>query len=81
MKRKHESESGAPQKKQRLSASDEAIVPPGMEWDGENHSCAYDALFTILYNIWISKPKKWKRIFKDSNENLFALHDGFQRYL
>src|ERR1700736_3445258 len=36
--------------------------------------CAYDALFTILFNIWMSNPKKWKKIFKDSNEYVSTLH-------
>src|ERR1700722_17631905 len=31
--------------------------------------------------IWQSNPKKWKKNFKDSNEYLSTLHDGFQRYL
>lgn len=39
----------------------------------------YDALFIILFNI-LSKPKKWKKIFKDPNQYLSTLHDGFQRY-
>ena len=26
--------------------------PSGLIWDGYNYSCAYDALFTVLYEIW-----------------------------
>jgi len=80
-KRKNENESNRPHKKQRLTTFDEDNTPPGTQWDGENYSCAYDALFTILFNIWVSKPKKWKKIFKDSNQYLSTLHDGFQKYL
>jgi hypothetical protein len=29
----------------------------------------------------VSNPKKWKKIFKDSNQNLSTLHNGFQKYL
>ena len=61
--------------------SDEDDAPSGTQWDGDNYSCAYDALFAILFNIWKSNPKKWKKIFKDSNEYLSTLHDGFQKYL
>ena len=26
--------------------------PQGLIWDGENYSCAYDALFSILRHLW-----------------------------
>jgi len=81
LKRKNENGSDIPHKKQRLSEYDENETPPGTVWDGENYSCAYDALFFILYNIWVLKPQKWKKVFKNSNEYLSALHDGFQKYL
>ena len=54
---------------------------PGTQWDGDNYSCAYDALFTILFNIWATKSKKWKKIFQESNQYLSTLHNGFQKYL
>ena len=31
--------------------------PVGLEWNGEDYSCAYDTLFTTLYDIWTQKPK------------------------
>jgi hypothetical protein len=80
-KQKNENESDRPNKKQRLITFDEDDAPSGTQWDGENYSCAYDALFTILFSIWVSKPKKWKKIFKESNQYLSTLHDGFKRYL
>ena len=49
--------------------------------DGNNYSCAYDALFTILFNIWATNPEKWKKKFQHSNLYLSTLHDGFQEYL
>jgi hypothetical protein len=80
MKRKNEKESG-PKKKKKLTRFDEDITPPGTQWDGNNYSCAYDALFTILFNIWAENPKKWKQIFQHSNLYLSTLHNGFQEYL
>jgi hypothetical protein len=80
-KQKNEKESDRPNKKQRLITFDEDDAPSGTQWDGENYSCAYNALFTILFSLWVSKPKKWKKIFKESNQYLSALHGGFQKYL
>ncbi|KAF8222351.1 hypothetical protein L208DRAFT_1524316, partial [Tricholoma matsutake] len=37
--------------------------PAGLIWDSENYSCAYDALFSILCDIWIQDPKKWTKWF------------------
>ena len=81
IKRKNENGSDRPKKKQKLTHFDEDDTPPGTQWDGNNYSCAYDALFTILFNIWATKPKKWKKIFQESNQYLSTLHDGFQKYL
>src|SRR5204862_281163 len=39
--------------------------------------CAYDSLLTILYNFWLENPRTWTRIFKDMNEHLSMLSDGF----
>ena len=57
---KNKNSSDRPNKKQKLTRFDEEDTPPGTQWDGNNYSCAYDALFTILFNIWTVKPKKWK---------------------
>src|SRR6202051_4224527 len=80
-KRKNENKLDEPRKKQKFTPFDEDDAPPGSQWDGDNYSCAYDALFTILFNIWVSNPKKWKKILKNSNQYLSTLHDGFQKYL
>ena len=61
IKRKNENGSDRPNKKQKLLNFDEDDSPPGTQWDGNNYSCAYDALFTILFKIWATKPKKWKK--------------------
>ena len=36
---------------QMIIASDNSSSPDGLIWDGDNYSCAYDALLTILYEI------------------------------
>ena len=59
---------------------DEATAPIGLEWDGEDWSCAYDAFFTILYDIWIQDPKAWSRRFRAiDNKYLTTLDTGFQQ--
>ena len=79
-KRKNENESDRPKKRQKVTTCEDN-TPPGTQWDENDYSCAYDALFTILFNIWAANPKKWKKIFQDSNEYLSMLHNGFQQYL
>jgi hypothetical protein len=32
--------------------------PKGLIWDGENYRCAYDALFSVLWDIWLAEPTK-----------------------
>ena len=39
----------------------------GTQWDGNNYSCAYDAVFTILFSIWAVNPKKWNN--NNNNHN------------
>ena len=36
-----------------------ATNPKGLLWDGNNYSCAYDALFTVLYYIWNGNRFLW----------------------
>ncbi|TDL15282.1 hypothetical protein BD410DRAFT_732933, partial [Rickenella mellea] len=42
-----------PYKKIKFASS---LRPLGFRWDSKNYSCSYDALFTILYNIWSQTP-------------------------
>ena len=42
---------------QIVIASTDSSPPSGLIWDGANYSCAYDALFTVLYEIWSSDTK------------------------
>ena len=80
---KNENESDRPKKKQKLINCDEDDTPPGTQWDGNNNTCAYGALFTTLFNIWATKPKKkWNFFFpQESNQYLSTLYDGFQKCL
>jgi hypothetical protein len=53
------SSAGAKRKKaaQMIMASNNSFSPAGLIWDGNNYTCAYDALFTILYKIWSTNTK------------------------
>jgi len=51
--------------------------PQGLIWDGQNYSCAYDSLMTILFSIWSNDTKKWNRHFKDMNRTMNVLSLGF----
>ena len=55
-----------------------ANEPSGLIWDGENYSCAYDALFTLLWNIWFVEPTKWTTRFATLSERMDVLGKGFQ---
>src|SRR6267154_3540018 len=56
--------------------------PSGLIWDGNNYSCAYDALFTVLYEIWSNDTKIWTRRFKEINQyHLKSLSVCFKKYM
>jgi hypothetical protein len=66
---------------QMIIASD-GVSPSGLIWDGDDYSCAYDALFTILYEIWSTDTKIWTRRFKDINQHhLKTLSSCFKKYM
>ena len=54
---------------QIVIVTNEPYSPSGLVWDGANHSCAYDALFTVLYDIWSNDTNIWTRRFKEINEH------------
>ncbi|KAJ6522930.1 hypothetical protein DFH09DRAFT_938153 [Mycena vulgaris] len=39
--------------------------PVGLIWDNRDHSCAYDATFTILNNLWAEDNLAWTHRFSD----------------
>jgi hypothetical protein len=53
--------------------------PQGFIWDGENYSCAYDSVMTILLSIWSEDPVKWKTRFKVMNRVMNILASGFYK--
>jgi hypothetical protein len=56
--------------------------PSGLIWDGDNYSCAYDALFTVLYEIWSTDTKVWTKQFKEINQHhLKSLSVCFKKYM
>jgi hypothetical protein len=61
------------------SIPEESVGPEGFVWDGQNYSCAYDSVLTILLSIWTQDPGKWKRQFKDMNKIMNTLASGFHR--
>src|SRR6266536_2419017 len=75
----------SPSKKQKTSASSSGShnnAPIGLVWDADNHSCAYDALFVILHDIWLDNPRILSKWFRDvGNKHLTALSKGFKQYL
>jgi len=82
MKRKHDSLDEVQNTKKAKVVEDlsgDVEGPQGLIWDGENYSCAYDSVITILLAIWSSEPAKWKGQFKDMNMVMNVLATGFYR--
>ena len=53
--------------------------PIGMIWS--QNSCAYDSIFTILFNIWCRDTDNWRMIFtRLGNEFCVLLVNEFTRY-
>ncbi|KAF6745134.1 hypothetical protein DFP72DRAFT_771740, partial [Ephemerocybe angulata] len=57
--------------------------PDGFIWDSKSYSCAYDALFTVLYNIWTPAPDVWgprlrglTPMMKELVQNFTQISDG-----
>jgi len=46
------------------------VAPLGLVWDSVNYSCAYDAIFTILYALWTSDMERWSTKFNSVNKFL-----------
>jgi hypothetical protein len=73
-------ENPKPKKKLKSNnAFDTPTKPCGLIWDGDNYSCAYDALFTILFSIWSENPQNWKKNFQNINDILKVLASGFNK--
>ncbi|KAJ6629663.1 hypothetical protein B0H10DRAFT_1746003, partial [Mycena sp. CBHHK59/15] len=57
-------------------------IPPPIAtlWDPSNYSCSYDAIFSILYDVWQGHSAKWDEILKASGPYLGALSSGFVEF-
>src|SRR5437762_13213040 len=66
--------------------------PVGLEWDGEDYSCAYDILFTTLYDIWTRRLRgidnefmtaliKGSKHFENKRTSLEDIRDGIRSLL
>ncbi|KAF9471130.1 hypothetical protein BDN70DRAFT_820439 [Pholiota conissans] len=53
--------------------------PLGLKWDSVNYSCAYDAIFTILYNVWHDNPALWTQIFASYGSFMEAVSFNFNK--
>jgi hypothetical protein len=80
-KKRKSDDNGTEQVRKKFKASEdnnnESDGPQGFIWDGQNYSCAYDSVMTILLSVWSQDPTQWKRQFKDMNRTMNALASGF----
>lgn len=51
--------------------------PIGLIWDSQNYSCAYDSLFTVLYNVWSENPVHWSSKLALHSSVMKVLSKGF----
>ena len=60
-------------KKQRTLRSHDtpAFSPAKLLWHGDDYSCAYDALITVLYDTWTNNTDHWTKVFNCMNSRAF----------
>ena len=59
-----------------------ASSPAEFIWHGDDYSCAYDALITVLYDTWTNNTDHWTKVFNSiTQEHLKPLASGFKKYL
>ena len=68
-------------KKRPRNKSTFVSFPRGTVWDHVNYSCAYDALFTVLFNVWVCNRSTWSRRFGDMSDYAICLAEGFGQYV
>jgi hypothetical protein len=56
------------------------VKPSATLWDRINYSCAYDVLFSILYDVWQEQPAKWTEYFSAQSKYLENLSGGFAKF-
>ncbi|KAJ7854010.1 hypothetical protein B0H13DRAFT_1642583 [Mycena leptocephala] len=60
------------------SSAERGPSPVGLKWDDVNYSCAYDALFTLLINVWTSDPERWHAEFATTSASMSILSNGIK---
>ncbi len=60
------------------SAVDMIDHSKGLIWDSTNYSCAYDAFFSVLYQLWHQDPNRWAGDFSNISSSMKDLAIGFQ---
>ncbi|KAF9547537.1 hypothetical protein CPC08DRAFT_648754 [Agrocybe pediades] len=55
-------------------------TPVGLQWDNVHYSCAYDSVFTVIYNVWKSNPLYWSDKWTDYSSFMKSLCREFQRF-
>jgi hypothetical protein len=68
-------------KKAKLTFIPSQDTPVGITWDSEDYSCAYDAVFSILCDVWIQNPAKWTKWFCWLSEPLKRLAYNYREIL
>ncbi|KAJ7216184.1 hypothetical protein B0H12DRAFT_1273157 [Mycena haematopus] len=63
-----------PVKKPKLSEP----TPLGTKWDDKDYSCAYDALFTCMFDVWDEFRTKWSQRYREIGLTSSVLTDGFE---
>ncbi|KZV81648.1 hypothetical protein EXIGLDRAFT_585187, partial [Exidia glandulosa HHB12029] len=51
--------------------------PVGLRWDSNNYSCAYDALWTAVYHIWLTNPYPISWYLRTATHVTSKLVEGF----
>lgn len=66
-------------KKLKVNTSNIVTVEPvGFIWNSIIYSCAFDSLFTILYNIMIADLQRWSNLTISSNQYMSLFTSTFQ---
>jgi hypothetical protein len=56
------------------------LVPTGLMWDSLDYSCGYDAVFTVLFNIWSENRINWSALMAAFSPVLQQLCSGFELF-
>jgi hypothetical protein len=58
----------------------ESFIPVGLQW--QNNSCVYNAILTILFNVWCENPETILHVWNElSNKHLDFLITAFESHI